>query len=63
MRARLEQFLAFFITTFLLANFVFGSLRYVFEAHRRNPGLDPDTMLWIAAATAICGVIMTVRAS
>ncbi len=61
MRARVEHFMTFFVTTFLLINFVFGSLGYVFAANRSNPGLEPEIMLWIAVATAILGVVLTVR--
>lgn len=61
MRARVEHFMAFFIKTFLLINFVFGSLGYVFTGNKGNPGLEPETMLWIAVATAILGIVMTFR--
>lgn len=61
MRARVEQFMAFFISTFLLVNFIFGSLAYVFAANRSNPGLEPETMLWVAVVIAVCGLVLTMR--
>lgn len=61
MKARVEHFMTFFVTTFLLVNFVFGSLGYVFAANRSNPGLEPEIMLWIAVATAIFGLFLTFR--
>jgi len=61
MRARVEHFMTFFVKTFLLVNFVFGSLGYVFAANRSNPGLEAETMLWIAVATAIFGLVLTFR--
>ncbi len=61
MRARVEHFMTFFVKTFLLVNFILGSLGYVFAANRGDPGLEPKTMLWLAVATAICGLVMTVR--
>lgn len=61
MRARVEHFVAFFIKTFLLVIFIFGSLGSIFTADRGNPGLEPETMLLVAVIIAILGLVMTFR--
>jgi hypothetical protein len=57
MRERGEHFMAFFVRTFLLVNFIVGSLTYVFASDRVSPVPEPRTMLFIAVVIGIIGLI------
>jgi hypothetical protein len=51
-----EHFMAFFVRTFLLVNFIVGSLTYVFASDRVSPVPEPTTMLFIAVVIALVGL-------
>ena len=53
MIARVRDFMAFYIKTFFLVNFVVGSAIYIFAPDRMSPVPGPLTMFLIAVAIAI----------
>lgn len=56
MKEHREHFIAFFVRTFLLVNFIVGSLTYIFASDRISPVPEPMTMLFIAVVIAIIGL-------
>jgi hypothetical protein len=52
MRARVRQFIKFFINLFFLANFVVGSMVYLFVPNKMSPVPESSTMFLIGIATA-----------
>jgi hypothetical protein len=50
---RVGYFVAFFIKTFLLVNFVVGSIIYIFVPNSVSPVPDPATMFLIAVVSGV----------
>lgn len=57
MKDRGEHFMAFFVRTFLLVNFIVGSVTYIFASDRVSPVPEPTTMLLIAVVIVLLGVV------
>jgi len=50
---RVGYFVAFFIKTFLLVNFVVGSIIYIFVPNSASPVPEPATMFLIAVVSGV----------
>jgi hypothetical protein len=61
MLARVRDFMAFYIKTFFLMNFVVGSAIYIFAPDRMSPVPGPLTMFLIAIALAIFAFLEVFR--
>ena len=61
MKARVGYFVMFFLKTFLLANFLVGSILYIFAPNRVSPVPDPFTMFLIAVVTAALVLVEALR--
>lgn len=54
---RVKQFFTFFLNLFFLANFVVGSLMYIFVPGQRNPIPEPKQMTLIGITTAVLAFV------
>ncbi len=54
---RIKHFFTFFLNLFFIANFVVGSLMYIFVPGQRNPIPEPKQMTLIGIMTAVFAVI------
>lgn len=61
MRQSMGHILTFFIKTFLLVNFVVGTLMYIVMPGRVSPVPEPSTMLFIAVIIAVLALVEGVR--
>lgn len=57
---KIKNFFTFFLNLFFLANFVVGSLLYIFVPGQKNPVPEPHHIALIGLATGILAVINTV---